>query len=181
MKPEIIHLNESLLMIDLPVGAKAQLGGGCYGCRKVNMWHCAHADTCGNTHTTIQVRDAEDELIHVVDLPGTEVKYEIVGTGTLSSDLAEKIAALCGGVTLLSKLSTDPHESLETRPATLEEVIESKGYHLRNPHKEPKMPNGYDPKVWDPLGSEYRVRYIEWQAAEAKTLKNPVFIKIIKP
>lgn len=128
-------------------------------------------------------QDSHNRPEREIELPPGE--YEIVGTGTLSSDLAEKIAALCGGVTLLSKLTTGPHDPIETRPATLEEVIESKGFFLRNPYgEEPKGKIGVltnNEYVISAVKKHYKERYEVWQAAEAKTLKNPVFIKIIKP
>jgi hypothetical protein len=37
--------------IEIEVEVEMENYGYCEGCRKAGMWHCAHADTCGNAET----------------------------------------------------------------------------------------------------------------------------------
>jgi hypothetical protein len=45
------HFIDSLEPTEIEVEIEMENYGYCEGCRKAGIWHCAHADTCGNAET----------------------------------------------------------------------------------------------------------------------------------
>lgn len=87
---ECILLNSGDIF-DLPNGYSFEKGGRCEGCIRAGMWHCAHADTCGNAIDVLRIVKTEVKgeecFVHVFpDKFDSDGRKYCVNCGTMSGE-----------------------------------------------------------------------------------------------
>lgn len=81
----------TILLVEVPDSVNSfGIGATCHDCNKSGMWHCAHADTCGNNIPALKVF-TNDVFTISIDLP--QGQWEILGKSTELSE--EQMKGIC--------------------------------------------------------------------------------------